>query len=583
MRIRLIALLLFLCASLFFYCDGPRGKYLAAAKIHDAYGYIDETGKFIIDPDFEVAWSFIKGSAVVRKDGKYGMIDKNGDWIMEPVYDSVIPFSSECFIAIKDSLFGFAQHGTGKEIIAPRYEQVYYYTNNLCVVQKGRALGIVNENGQIVCEPVLQDLKEMNGRMAIVIQSDTTNEMDMLWNLIGEGNLKRGLINSKGKYVTECKYDEIFDDELNGYYYPFIRDERYVNDSVVNDVPVMIGTYGIIDSTGRVLSEPIFTEIPVYGDGMFRVKLNGKYGYADLTGHVTIPPQWDFAVAFSEGKAIVSDNGKSSIIGKDGSVIKDNLGYGTGMYRFMNNRARCRAADGSYGFINSLGERVIPTVYDAADDYTDGYAVVSKDNKYGVIDTNGNFTIPAEYEFIYYLGDGFFQVKNKDGKAGVLSSAGETIIQMNFDNVFHLQKNYFMVESEGLSGCYDVTGKQIYPASSQMQLFFVQGRSLVSKDSKTGMIDTTGKYIFPAEYDSIGYFFNGYTTLYKNGVYGAADSTGKIIVAPHYIELRPFLNGYAVFRKKGKFGFLNSSGQVIAEPEYEDLGAFVDPDRRLFE
>lgn len=583
MRNTLFALIVVVCATLFASCDNSRGNFLAAAKIHGAYGFIDETGRFIIDPEFEYAWSFIRGSAVVKQEGLYGMIDKNGDWIIEPVYDSVIPFSSECFIVIKDSVFGFAQHGTGKEIITPRYEQVYYYTNSLCVVQKGRALGIVNEQGQIVCEPVLQDLKEMNGRMAIVIQSDTTNEMDMLWNLIGEGNLKRGLINRKGQFVTPCKYDEIFDDAANGYYYPFIRDNRYTNDSSVNDVPVMIGTYGIIDSSGKILSEPLFNELPVYGDGMFRIKSGDKYGYADLSGTVIIPPQWEFAVAFSEGKAIVSDKGKSSIIGKDGTVLKDNLGYGTGMYRFMNNRARCRAEDGSYGFINPLGVRVIPPVYDAADDYTDGFAVVSKNNKYGVIDTSGKFVINAEYQFIYYLGDGFFQIKNDAGQAGVMSSKGEIVIQPNFDHIFHLQKNYFMVESEGLSGCYDVSGKQIYPAASQMQIFFVQGRSLISKDGKTGMIDTSGKYIFSAEYDSIGYFFNGYTTIYRNGVYGAADSTGKTIVPPKYTELRPFLNGYAVFRKRGKFGFVDSNGKVIAEPEYEDLGAFVNPDRLKFE
>jgi hypothetical protein len=583
MRYLLSVSLFFILSVMLISCGGSRGKYMAAAKIHDSYGYIDETGEFVIDPDFEAAWSFVRGSAVVKQNGKYGMIDKEGDWITEPVYDSVIPFSSSCFIVMKDSVFGFAEHGTGKEIIAPRYEQVYYYTNDLCVIQKGRALGIVNAEGKMSCEPVLQDLKEMNGKMAIVIQSDTTNEMDMLWNLIGEGNLKRGLINKKGEFVTPCRYDEIFDDAPNGFYYPFIRDSLYDNDSTVNDIPIMIGTYGIVDSTGKVLCEPAFSEMPVYGDGMFRVKMHGKYGYADQNGKITIQPQWEYAVAFSEGKAIVSSDGNSSIIDKSGNVIKSDLGNGNGMYRFTDGRARCRSMDGKYGFMNAQGARIIPAIYDAADDFTDGYAIVSRNDKYGVIDTNGTFVIAAEHEFIYYLGDGFYQVKNSESKAGVIASSGETVIQQNYENIFHLQKNYFMVETEGLSGCYDITGKQIYPATSQMQIFFVQGKSLVSKDSKTGMIDSTGKYIFPAEYDSIGYFFNGYTTLYKNGVYGAADSTGKIVVAPTYTELRPFLNGYAVFRKKGKFGFLNREGKVVSEPEFEDLGAFVDPDRREFE
>src|SRR5688572_12382265 len=110
-----------------FSCGGEPGTYRAAVKIHDQYGYIDETGDFVIDPQFDEAWVFIHGSAVVKTDGEYGLIDKTGDWIVEPVYDSVFPFSPDCFIILQDSLYGFAEHGTGKILIEPQYEQVYNY------------------------------------------------------------------------------------------------------------------------------------------------------------------------------------------------------------------------------------------------------------------------------------------------------------------------------------------------------------------------------------------------------------------------------------------------------------------------
>lgn len=536
----------------------------------------------MIDPEFDVAWSFVRGTAVVKESGLYGLIDKMGDWVVEPSYDSVIPFSADCFIVLRDSAFGFMEHGTGKMIIEPQYEQVYYYTGDLCVVQKGRALGVVNAKGELACPPQLQDLREMVGPLAIVVQSDTTDEMAMLLSIIDGGAVKMGLMNRDGKFVTPCRYDEIFDDVLNGFYYPFIRAEEFVNDSVIGDVPIMIGTYGIADTTGKILSEPMFEEMPVYGDGMFRVRMHGKYGFADSNGKVVIPAQWEYAVAFSEGKAIVSDNSNSSIIDKTGKVIAANLGDGAGMYRFFNNRARCRSNDGLYGYMDPTGHRVVAPVFDGADDFSGGYAIVSREGQYGLIDTAGKFMIEPQYEFLFSLGDGLYKIKDADGKAGVLNAKGEVVIAKEYDDVFHLQKNYLMVEKNYLNGCYDITGRSVFPATSTLQLFFVNGTSVVSDGQKSGVIDSTGKLVIPLEYDSVGYFFGGYTTMTKNGVYGAIDSTGKVVVPAKYTTLRTFVNGLAVFRIQGKYGYVNTQGEEVIEATFEDAGVMVDPDRREF-
>src|SRR4051812_41018992 len=74
------------------------GKFRAAVKEEGKYGYIDESGSYVIDPKFDQAWSFIRGSAVVKEKGLYGLIDQDGKYIVEPTYDSIIPFSSSCMI-----------------------------------------------------------------------------------------------------------------------------------------------------------------------------------------------------------------------------------------------------------------------------------------------------------------------------------------------------------------------------------------------------------------------------------------------------------------------------------------------------
>ncbi|GAB4134599.1 MAG: hypothetical protein Fur0041_08050 [Bacteroidia bacterium] len=573
-------------ALLLFSCNGGKGKLRAPVKLNGKYGYIDENDNMVIDAVYDEAWSFIRGSAIVKKENKWGMIDKYGDELTKMEFDSIIPFSEHCCIYLIDSLFGFLEQGTGKRITEPAYDHVFYYTVELCAVQKGHSLGLVNNFGKIVCPPVVQDIREMIGPGAIIVEQDTTDEVTMLLSLIqGGGSSRLGLINRKGEIIMKPAYDEIFDDLANGFYYPFMRDPDVKADTLEPGSPqLMIGLYGIADTTGKLLADVQFEEMPVYGDGLFRVMKNKKYGFADAKGKMVIPAEWDYAVAFSEGKAIVVKGNQASIINKQGKILAGNLGSGAGLYRFNAGLARCRAEDGRYGFLDETGKRVIPVQFDAADDFDpeDKVAIVSKNDQYGLINTSGEFVVNPEYEFIFNLGDGYYQVKHEDGGTGVVDKTGKKILNTDYDEVFLLQKNLFTVEKDMLTGCYDASGKEIFPPVSITNIFFLNGRSEVSKDGKFGMIDTTGKFIIPAQYDSIGYHYKGYTIVMNNNKFGAVDSLGHTVIPEKFQELRPFLNGYAVFRENDKFGFVNLKGEVVIPAKYEDAGVLVDPDRQHY-
>ncbi len=568
-------------------CHNSDGKLRAPVKENGLYGYINENGTYVVEPKFQQAWAFIRGSAIVKENGKYGLIDKDGKYIVTPSYDSICPFSSECCIMEKDSMYGFMEFGTGKILLKPQFQKVFYYTDELCVVQKGKGLGLVNKDAKLVCPVVMQDFKDMFGPGAIAIQNDTSNEVSMLLSLIeGNGPSKKGIVNRKGEIMIQPKYDEMFDDLPNGFYFPFIRSKDVKVDSSASATgaePVLIGKYGIIDTTGKIISEPIFDELPVYGEGMFRIKIGEKYGFADKTGKIVIQPAYDYAVTFSEGKAIVSIGSVASIIDKTGKKLVENLGPGSGLYRFHDGLARCRSLDGKYGFLDATGKRVIAPTLDFADDFENGRAIVSMDNRYGLIDRNGKYVVPNEYDFFYNLSDGYYQTKTTDGKAGVVDSLGNVILQPIYDEVFHLQKHFFTVEQNSLNGCYDIHGKEIFPPESSRSIYFFNGRCEVKKDDKCGIIDSTGKFIVPMQYDSIGMFYRGYATVVKGNSFGAIDSTGKILFEPKYDELRPFLNGLAVFKMKNKFGYVDLTGKIIIEAKFDEAAVLVDPDRREFE
>jgi len=85
-------------------------------------------------------------------------------------------------------------------------------------------------------------------------------------------------------------------------------------------------------------------------------------------------------------------------------------GYLSGMV--MSN-GRLRFQDSStkrYGFLDANGYVAIPTYFEDAEDFLDGYAVVEMGGKSGVIDMNGKWAILCDCDKIINLGGGCFSV-----------------------------------------------------------------------------------------------------------------------------------------------------------------------------
>ncbi len=63
------------------------GNKFAPVKSGDKWGYINDKGKFMIAPQYDFAFGFDGGLAVVENNGKYGFIDEEGKYAIEPTYD----------------------------------------------------------------------------------------------------------------------------------------------------------------------------------------------------------------------------------------------------------------------------------------------------------------------------------------------------------------------------------------------------------------------------------------------------------------------------------------------------------------
>lgn len=87
--------------------------------------------------------------------------------------------------------------------------------------------------------------------------------------------------------------------------------------------------------------------------------------------------------------------------------------------------------DEKYGLMDYDGKVVIDTLYDELAMVDDNLALAIKDKKYGVIDANNNVVIDFKYDGIRSIGD--YYVVVLDEKLGVINKSGQEVVSINID------------------------------------------------------------------------------------------------------------------------------------------------------
>jgi hypothetical protein len=92
---------------------------LAAVKVGGKWGWIDTTGKLVIEARFEPSGDarFREGLVVVSDGGKLGYLDKNGGWAVAPAFSSASEFSDGLAAVVRDGAWEYVDKD-GKTAIA---------------------------------------------------------------------------------------------------------------------------------------------------------------------------------------------------------------------------------------------------------------------------------------------------------------------------------------------------------------------------------------------------------------------------------------------------------------------------------
>ena len=213
--------------------------------------------------------------------------------------------------------------------------------------------------------------------------------------------------------------------------------------------------------------------------------------------------------------------------------------------------------------------RSTPNYYDNMWPFYNGYAMVSQNDKLGLIDANCKLVVPCIYDevgtwdlspYVFY---GVLSVRI--GKYwGAIDSTGKTVLPLEYDEVEPFWNNRTSIVSKNnLKGVVDTRGRFMVPIMYNDIGNLNGGLRFVTIGNKTGYIDSTGKQIIECKYEDGLDCDEELIPVRKSGLWGYINKHDSIVIPFQYDSCAGFNEGLAPVTKGGRTGFIDKKDNLI--------------------
>lgn len=218
------------------------------------------------------------------------------------------------------------------------------------------------------------------------------------------------------------------------------------------------GAWGLADSDGKFLTDPVYDEIGYFVGSYAVVTQNGKRGVINDRGKVVVKPEWDDITLYRNSASVCKDNrwGVITDIDSGEPAVKPSYDYimGFGDYGYA-----CFERGGKFGIMDKEGNEIVPARYDGtlstSRSLDKGYYILeSGDGPFssGIVDGRGRVIIPTDH-YVQPGTDGekLNLVMTPSGKWGFANDRGQFVIDAQFENAspFISGKNVAFVQKDG--------------------------------------------------------------------------------------------------------------------------------------
>jgi hypothetical protein len=229
--------------------------------------------------------------------------------------------------------------------------------------------------------------------------------------------------------------------------------------------------------------------------------------------------------------------------------------------------------DKRYGYVDSLGEIIIPCQYDRAQPFIDGSAIVSIDHQWHKIDPNGK--IFSSYSPLFFVEDSV-EMFSKHGLELVSRWTSKPVLTKGEQGPLSLRINMGIGKESKreLFGLRDKNGQLIVPIEYDYIVSKPNGFFTLHQGDKTGLINCFGKMVFPLNYQDIFVTPSGLVLLESKGKSGLGDTTGTIIIPCKYTSMSIIGHDRFAVSNGNLKGVINSADEVIVPIKYNIIQGY---------
>jgi hypothetical protein len=352
------------------------------------YGYVGPDGHEKIPFNFDNAHDFVKGYACVEKKGKWGVINQKGDFVIPPLYETAQGTPINRFIISDKNKLGVVDLNNRK-VIPLMYGKIKYLFDDLFSISN--QIDSDNNNSGITQMHKLAGswgVINLNGELILPMEFDV---IDILNKNIGAG-FKFSLRSDNSAMLGD---DPMKEQSKSQPRYAIDISAKYILFSpkgIINKVPYDYN-FGSVIATKPVfdfIDFKRYTNTVKYFEGILSVVRDSTTFYLNKEGReIVFNNQNIISKSSSTRKDFIpkyNQKGKWEIVNNSNKIITPFLYENV---KILSAGAVVRTGV-KFGFVDLLGNLVLPPVYDNIEENNSGTLKVSMNSESFFIDKKGN-------------------------------------------------------------------------------------------------------------------------------------------------------------------------------------------------
>ncbi len=419
------------------------------------FGYIDTEGTIVTRAKFPYGTEFYKGYAIVKNNNNlYGVLNDKG--VVEVPFGNFyyIGLFGNRYIASKLTNEGLKEallDSRLDEITNYKYDSISYAKNGMYLFTRGETMGILNKEGKEIYSFMVDEVDDRNIDIEI---SDVDEDLPLSERYAKvKVNNSSTIINlATGKEIYNYTLKDIKVLKNNVFYVKADNEDENSTYIVINNSQVKLKT----NSYKRVRVDDYSSLIAIGIDD------NTNLSYINLTNQKPINDNDNNDYYYGNG--LVLEKTHDFNANKDiYNIISSKKIEGTfSNYKpvnntFYNDMLKVEVYDGKYNFIDKRGTILNDGAYDEATEFNkNGYAIVSNDKNYGIINNKGKEVIKLSHLYIDFIDEDLFKLLsetyNKDlfiykdkNTYGFINSKDNIEIDAIYDNIKYITDDYPIV------------------------------------------------------------------------------------------------------------------------------------------